>query len=165
MTPQFLIDFVLWLQDLPAGAYFRETSWIIPTVQFIHIAAIAVVMGSILMIDLRALNVTGHSRTLASITSSLMPMSWSALVILLFTGAVMIVGDPNRTLTNPAFQLKMLMVIIAFALMAVFQSAMVSDREFWSRSPISRFAAKLMAVMSLTLFVAIIFAGRLIAYI
>ena len=165
MAPQFLLDFCRWIYEMPLSLEVRQMTWGISTVQSIHIAAIAVVMGSILMIDFRVLNLTGRSQSLADMTQRLMPGIWGALLVLFVTGAVLIFAEPLRSLTSPAFQVKMVLVVVAFAMTALFRRKLAVDAQFWERSAQRRTTARVIAVCSLAMFVGIIFAGRLIAYI
>lgn len=153
-----------WLATTPASQTIQEVSWVIPTLQSVHIACIAIVMGSIALIDLRLLGVTGLSQSISDITKRQLPWVWVALVILFLTGAILIVGEPARSLENPAFQAKMLMLLCVIAVTYNLERPLRGDAAFWELSPARRSAAKALAVVSLLLWVGIVFAGRLIAY-
>lgn len=162
--PQFLLDFCNALSLTPMSMLFQNISWIIPLTQTFHILAIAVVLGSIGLIDLRMLGLAGRSQSISSMTNRLVPGIWVALVVLLITGAVLAIAEPVRSLANPAFQLKMLMLLVVIALTMFLQRAIRRDVAFWELSPQRRLTAKLTAVVSLLLWLGIIFAGRWIAY-
>src|SRR5207253_2508071 len=93
-----------WLEQTPLSQVIQSTGWIVPAVQTVHILAIAAVMASTLMIAWR-----GEQR--------FRPVIWWALPVLLATGVVMIAGEPARSLANPIFQLKMLLLASAIAAM------------------------------------------------
>jgi len=116
-------------------------------VQTIHILAIAAVMSSVLMLDLRLLGVVGADQPLARVASRFRPVIWWTLPILLATGAVMIIGEPARSLANSVFQLKMLLLLAAIGVTLTFHKG-----------------PRIIAVLSLALWVGIVFAGRWIAY-
>lgn len=153
-----LNSLTLWLEHTQASQTIQVVSWIIPTVQTIHILAIAAVIGSMSLVDLRVLGVVGRAQSLSSVSTRLIPWVWGALIVLLLTGLVMIVGEPGRSLTNPIFQFKMLMVLTVGALTLALQSLL-------KRSPdAAPGVARLIALVSLLIWVLIIFAGRWIAY-
>jgi hypothetical protein len=153
-----------WLANTPFSMLLQNVSWIIPAVQSVHITCISIVMGSVALIDLRLLGVTGRSHTVAGLTNRLLPWVWTSLIILLITGALLAIAEPVRSLENPAFQAKMLMVLCVGFLTYYFQAMLRGDVQFWELSPARRATAKFAAVVSLVLWVGIVFAGRWIAY-
>jgi hypothetical protein len=162
--PQSLHAFCEWLANTPPSLLIQNVSWIIPAVQSVHILCIAIVMGSVALIDLRLLGITGRSQSISSMVDRLLPAVWVALVILFITGAILAIGEPVRSLENPAFQVKMLMLLCVAALTFFFQHMLRGDVAFWELSPARRGTAKLAAIVSLLLWVGIVFAGRWIAY-
>ena len=156
--------FTEWVSNTPLSQLIQNVSWVIPAFQSVHILAIAVVMGSVALIDLRLLGITGRSQSISSMVNRLVPAVWVALVVLFCSGAVLAIGEPVRSLENPAFQAKMLMLLCVGSLTFFFQRMLRGDVAFWELSPARRATAKLAAVVSLLLWVGIVFAGRWIAY-
>ncbi len=156
--------FAQWLSETPVSLTIQNVSWIIPAVQSVHILSIAIVISSVFMVDLRLLNVLGRSQPTAAYTSRFLTWIWPTLVVLALTGSVLIVGEPSRSLENPAFQTKMLLLIGAMIVTAVLQQPTGKDPAYWELTTGHKTAAKALAVLSLCLWVGIIFAGRWIAY-
>src|SRR5579872_5462410 len=138
-----------------------QTAWVVPTVQTIHILAIAVVASSALMLDLRLIGVFWGKRPLDVVKARFLPLIWWPLLLLLATGIVMITAEPARSLKNPAFQLKMLLLIAALVVTGLFQFLHRRDASFGDGP---RAAAVMLAIVSIALWSSIIFAGRWIAY-
>ena len=86
------------------------------------------------------------------------------MLILLATGAVMIIGEPPRSLKSPAFQIKMALLVAALIVTGLFQLLLRRDPTFGDAGSGRRGAATTLAVLSLLLWTGIIFAGRWIAY-
>jgi hypothetical protein len=164
MRTQALNNFCIWIEQTPLSQTIQSTPWIVPTVQTIHILGIAAVLSSALMIDLRLLGVAGRDQPLARISARFRPVIWWTLPILLATGIVMITGEPARSLANSVFQLKMLLLIAAIAVTLGFQAPLNKNAAFWDASGSRRGAAKMIAIVSLLLWMGIVFAGRWIAY-
>ncbi len=164
MRPQALLDFCSWIEHTALSQIIQATPWIVPTVQTIHILAIAAVLSSALMIDLRLLGVAGNDQSLARVSARFRPLIWWTLPILLASGTIMIIGEPARSLANFAFQLKMLLLIAAIAVTLAFQRPLNRSAGFWDASGTRRRAAKMLATLSLLLWTGIVFAGRWIAY-
>ncbi|HWX06749.1 MAG TPA: DUF6644 family protein [Bradyrhizobium sp.] len=140
------------------------TNWVVPTVQTIHILAIAVVVSSVLMIDLRLIGLFWADRPLSQVSSRFLPLVWWPLLVLLATGAIMIIAEPARSLKNPAFQLKMSVLLAALAVTGLFQFLQRRNRAFGDLRYGSRATAAAVAIVSMLLWSAIVFAGRWIAY-
>jgi hypothetical protein len=141
----------------------RETTWIIPTTQSIHIIAIAAVVGSALVTDLRLAGVLATEETPQTVVRRYLPWMWAALVLLLVTGTIMTVGEPNRVLGNPIFWTKMGLVVFAFCLTLLFRYPILHPAF---RLEHARWAVlvKPTAWVSLMVWIAVIFCGRWIAY-
>jgi hypothetical protein len=84
--------------------------------------------------------------------------------VLLLTGTTLIIGEPDRTLRNPEFFLKMGLLLAAVLVTLACQIPLRRDPQFWHQGTARRWAARLLAVASLLLFAGIAIAGRWIAY-
>jgi hypothetical protein len=123
-----------------------------------------VVAASALMIDLRLIGAFSADRPVKEVSARFLPFVWWPLLVLLATGAIMITGEPARSLKNPAFGLKMTLLATALIVTLLLQLMLRRDPEFGSRTRGRRFAATGIATLSMALWTGIIFAGRWIAY-
>jgi Family of unknown function (DUF6644) len=164
MRTQSLDRFCAWLDQTPLSQTIQTIGWIVPTVQTVHILAIAAVMASVLMIDLRLLGILGREQPVARVSGRFRPVIWWTLPILLASGMLMIIGEPVRSLENPIFQLKMALLVAAIIVTLSYQVPLGRDPEFWDLTGSRRGIARIIAVLSLLLWVGIVFAGRWIAY-
>jgi Family of unknown function (DUF6644) len=162
---QALDSFCNWLAATPFSQAIQTIEWIIPAVQTVHILAVSAVVTSAVMIDLRLLGIGGRDQPVAAVAKRFLPFIWWPLPVLLVTGAVLIVAEPARSLENPVFILKMALLVLAAIVTLVCQIPLRRDRAFWELSNGRRRAARAIAVASIPLWVAIIFAGRWIAYV
>jgi hypothetical protein len=157
-------EFCWWLEHTALSQAIQSVDWIVPAVQTVHILAITVVAASALMINLRLLGVVSADRALQEVSARFLPLVWWPLLVLLATGAIMIIGEPARSLKNPAFQLKMALLITALVVTAIYQLQLRCDPAFGSPTGVRRAAATTLATLSMLLWAGIIFAGRWIAY-
>ncbi len=148
---------VAWVETLPLHDAVRDTPWVVPALQSVHILAIALLFGSSLVLALRAFGAVGPDWSAAQWANRLGPWLWSALGVLLLTGAAMILGEPERTLPNATFQVKMIQLVPAVALAALLLRRLRAERP---PGAIERGLAGLMML----LWVLIVCAGRWIAY-
>lgn len=155
--------FVTRLADSPASAAIGDHAWVTPTVQSLHILAIAVVMSAILLTNLRALGVVGRDQPLSRLSARYLPWIWTALGVLALSGSTLIVGEPRRSLENPVFIAKMGLLAVAIVLTVAIHAPLRRDGDFWT--PAARATGlRMLALVSLALWAGIIFAGRWIAY-
>ena len=162
---QEVAKFCDWLSVTPVSMLLQTVEWIIPTVQTVHILSIAIVMSSVIMVDLRLMGLMGHSQSISGMTRRFIPWVWWALVALLLSGAVLITAEPRRDLLNPVFQAKMALLVVAMIVTVVFQTTVRRNMEFWDLSPGKRTGAWITAVVSLLVWTAIVGCGRWIAYV
>jgi hypothetical protein len=157
--------FTEWLANTALSNTIQNTSWIIPTVQTVHIVCVAIVISGTFLVDMRILGIFAPTQSLASLSNRFLTTIWWAILVLLITGTILIIGEPTRSLTNPAFIAKMLMLLTVAALTRVIQRPLAADAAYWDASDGRRVALKGLAVVSLVLWSCIVFAGRWIAYV
>jgi uncharacterized membrane protein SirB2 len=155
-----LID---WISSTRANALIRDTAWIIPVVQSVHILAIAVVMGSVLLLNLRVVGIIGAGEAKDVFTRRYLPWVWNGLVVLLISGIILIVGEPGRDLENSTFWTKMVLVGCAIALTLILEQPVVRRATFWD-VPGRRWMSRVLACLAMGCWVGIVLCGRWIAY-
>ena len=158
-----LRHFEQWLAGTALSSTIQTVSWIIPATQAIHILCVALVMSAIFIVDLRILGLLARTQTLAALAHRYLTWIWYLLPILLVSGAVLIIGEPSRSLLNPVFGAKMLMLVIAALLTLALQRPLRHAADL--SAPKQRAAIQAGAVLSLALWTCIVFAGRWIAYV
>ena len=142
----------------------RGVPWVSPTIQSIHITSMAVVIGTIGFIDLRILGIAARSQEPAEMARRLMPWFWTALVLLLATGSMLILNRPIRYFDNIAFIAKVLMLVTDIVLTLVLVGGLRRDTGYWTASPARLRTGRILAGISAVFWVGIVLAGRWIAY-
>jgi hypothetical protein len=160
-----LRDFSDWLAVTPLSAVIQNVSWIIPSIQTIHIVSVAIVVTATFLVSLRILGVFDTSEPIAALSRRFLSWIWYALGVLLVSGSLLVVGEPGRSLMNPVFALKMGMVVVVAVLTVVLQRPLATQAGYWDASGQRRAVARSIAVLSLVLWSCIVFAGRWIAYV
>jgi hypothetical protein len=154
-----------WLGSTPISHSIQRAIWLIALLQAIHILAIAMVLSSVAMVELRILGVT-RSQSMIDTTRRFIPWIWTGLTVLALTGVTLIIAEPKRTLDNNlAFDIKMLMLAVAIAVTLGFQASLSRHLALWEDHPQKRKLLSAFAVFALLLWCAIAFAGRWIAYV
>lgn len=156
--------FCAWLAATPASQFLQATEWIIPAVQTVHILCIAVVISAVLLVHLHTLGLAMRSQSDAQLAARFLPGLWWALAVLLLSGAILIVAEPERSLASIMFQVKMSLLIVAIILTLLYQLPLRKDAAYWKKTPVRRTNSSAIAIVSLLVWVGIVFAGRWIAY-
>jgi hypothetical protein len=151
------------LAGLPLSETLKSQQWIVPAVQSVHILALAVILSSVAMLDLRVLSMRTGGATGAELDRRFLRWVWPSLAVMLATGAVLILAEPDRSLPNEIFQLKMLMLLgaIGLSLLMVRSLGVGAITEI---APGRRMSARVLAALSLVLWLSVAVAGRWIAY-
>ncbi|WP_404713736.1 DUF6644 family protein [Sphingomonas sp. MMS24-J13] len=146
-----------WLNILIASH-----DWIIPSLQTIHILSVAVVLSGVLFINLRIAGLVEHGQPIAAILDRYLWPVTIAVTVLAVTGALLIAGEPTRAIFRMIFWIKMALIVAALGLTW-------SHRAVFTLAPGGAIAVaparKLVAIVALALWLAVIVAGRWIAYV
>lgn len=147
-----------WLTSTSLSQAIQTTAWAIPAIQVVHIVCLATLFALALNLALRIAGRGLSVEPLASLAGRFVPAMWICLGVLLVSGALLIIAEPFRTITNPAFYVKMSLLVVAIAL--TLWLASVARRLPEKPSPLHVAAATL----SMLVWAGIIVAGRYIAY-
>jgi hypothetical protein len=154
---------VTWLYASPLSTMIRDEFWIVPTVQSLHIVAIAVIFGSAVISDLRLAGVFATDEPSGSVVRRYFPWMRNALVVLLLTGLVMSIGEPDRVLVNTTFWIKMGLVAGVFTVSWLVRRPLLAPQANPRQVRGAGFI-KPVAWLSIVLWCLVIFCGRWIAY-
>jgi hypothetical protein len=143
-----------WLVATPLSVTFQTWTWFVPLVQVIHIFCVGILFMATLRVSVRLLGQAGGPANAADLWARLRPAVYTALIVLLLTGIALTITEPARELLNWAFRTKMILVMTLLALLTTL-----------SRPRVLRAAARTLGILLIALSVALIAAGRWIAYV
>lgn len=153
-----------WVASTPLAELMRTHLWLYPAVEIVHIAGFVVLVGGVTLFDLRVL---GFARRLpvAALGRHLLPWSVASLGLVVPAGLLLFSADPQSLLDNPAFQLKLALIACAGVNALLFHIGPYRTVGGWSVDATAPARARVQALLSLLLWLAIISCGRLIAYV
>jgi len=114
-----MTEFWGWLEMLPLAGRIGE-SWWFPLLESIHVLTAMFVVGSILWVDLRLLGASGMRYAASRFTKELVSWTWGAFAIALISGFGMFMTRASWYVLNRAFQIKLLLLVLAAANMVLF---------------------------------------------
>ena len=118
-----------------------------PVVQSTHLVGIALLVGAIILVDLRILGFGARRDTASQLAARLASFARAGLAIMVVTGPLLFIADAARYASNPAFRFKMALLLIALA----------------SHVTIHRKHTRLGAILSMMLWTGVVVGGRAIA--
>jgi hypothetical protein len=149
--------------ETPISQTLQTVAWLIPTIQSIHILALALVFTSAAVVDLRILGVAGRGQQLERMTARFLPWVGWGVLALAATGLLLMIAEPKRALLNPYFQIKMAALLLVGSITWAIAALAAGKTPHWDA--VRRFGAdKPIAILSLALWVGIVVLGRWIAY-
>jgi len=148
------------LQSLLVSDIIRRSTWLFPAIQIVHLAGIALVFGTITLVDLTLLGMI-RSPALETAASPILTATQCGIAIVVISGALLFVSDPLEFWSNPAFRLKLLAFSLAIANALVFQRYLGKPTKAASLNVFG----KLSLWMSLMLWTSILILGRAVAYV
>src|SRR5690606_14624404 len=130
----------------------------------IHVMAIAVVFGTILIVDMRMLGLLDKRRPYSAISGELLPWTWTAFVVATVTGVLMFAANATTYYENTPFRLKMLALAVAGLNMAVFHLFPGRHVAEWDYAKSAPAPCRVAAVLSIGIWTSVIFLGRWIGF-
>jgi hypothetical protein len=154
-------DFIVWMQGTWLAQFMAESEYAWGWTEVLHFIGMSMLFGSVLIMDARLM---GFFRTTISIRAvqALARLAAAGFAINLLTGIVFLVKDAHRLLPNPAFQLKMVFVLVAGLNFILFMVLFGKKSVSWRDDENPPVLAKLIAVVSVTAWVLVIWSGRMI---
>jgi hypothetical protein len=151
----------LMLEQSAFAQMIRESLFLYPLANLLHVLAIATLLGSIAVFDLRVLGL-GRGVAIGALAKLALPVAASALCVAVPTGLVMFIAEAPAYLRNPVFLTKIGLIALAAINIVMFHRGPFRRIEGFDRHvPTS---ARAGAAVSLGLWLAVVAAGRLIAY-
>ena len=151
------------IQGLPVSAAIGE-SILFGVFEAVHMVGVAVLFGSLFMVDLRLLGLAARRYNVGTITRELTPWTWAGFGIAAVTGMLMAITNLTDYAANPAFQLKMLLLVLALANMLAFEAGAGRSAASWDEAKTTPLAARVAGGLSLSIWIGVICAGRWIAF-
>lgn len=160
----FLTRFLEWLADTRFSTIMHGSTWAEPVVETIHVLTLTVFLGFAVLLDLRLLGVVMRQRRASEVIRQLNPWLVASFAVMVISGLLLFTGDPVSFYSTTFFKVKMIMLALAGINVWVFNSTVGRKVSEWDQEIPTPRRARIAAILSLVLWVAIVAAGRAIAY-
>jgi hypothetical protein len=153
--------FCAWCSNSFFGHGVRNSVWLFPAIEIVHLLALGVLGGTVLIINLRLLGFRFRNEPVSNLARELQPlMTWS-LAVMLVSGFFLFSSEAEKLYGNWAFRSKMVALALAILFTFTFYRR-VTLSEDKQMSPVW---SKVAAVLSLVLWTGVGLAGRAIGYV
>ena len=153
-----LQHFISYLENSTLADNIRENDVLFPFIESVHVAAICLVVGSILAVDLRLLGLASVHRSVSRVAGGILPLTWAAFGLAVASGSLLFISSATRYLENGYFVAKMCLIGAAGLNMAILHLGSARDLPWWENR--TRFRARLAGGLSILLWIAVVACGR-----
>lgn len=154
-----LLLFFEWCENTAIGSAIRNSLWLFPVIESIHLLALALIGGAILVVDLRLLGLGLRPQPVARLARDVQPWLGGGLAVMVASGFLLFLSEAIKCYYSPAFWTKMTFLVPAmvftFTVRRKVAAADKSIRPLWS---------KLVALVSMGLWSVVGAAGRWIGF-
>ena len=155
------------LESSGLGQAMRQWLWLYPSVEIVHIVGIALLFGSIAVLDLRLL---GFSRQISARTLArhVLPWTLGSFLLIIPSGLLMFTAHASEFIDSEVFVLKMLLILAGGVNAAIFHTTVFRSADVWDSEEMRKLppppSVRAFAALSLVLWLSVIACGRLLAY-
>jgi hypothetical protein len=156
------------IADLPLSTAIRtgmSWRWLFPTLEATHVVAIAIVFGSIFLLDLRLLGLGERGIRASKYSAELLPFTWTAFVLAVVTGTLLFMANAPDYVFNLQFRLKLLFIALAGINMAVFHWGIYRRVHDWDARLPPPAAARIAGLLSILCWTTVLVLGRWIGFV
>lgn len=152
-----------WLEATAFSQAMRSWLWLYPIVEIMHIIGFVLLVGAVAMFDLRVLGLSRHL-PVRMLGQHLLRWSVAGLILVVPAGLMMFSAHPHEFATSTVFLLKLGLIATAGVNAMLFHVGVYRSAARWDTVTAAPAAAKMHALLSLALWIAVISCGRLLAY-
>jgi hypothetical protein len=158
-----ITPFLKSLEDSGMATAIRNSAYWFPTLEAVHVMALAIMLGTITVVDLRLIGLASKGRSAERVSSEVLKWTWGAFAVVAVSGAIMFTTNARVYAHNTAFLIKLALLAAAGINMVVFHATAERSIARWDRQAAPPIG-KATAILSLMLWVAVVFAGRVVGF-
>lgn len=160
----FFYEFARRVQEMPSSIALRESVWVYPIVETVHVLGLCLFVGTAWLWDLRLLGLTLRGVPVSRVSKHILPWTAVGFAIMAVSGLGLVFSEPLRFYSNIFFRIKLVLLAAAGLNAFIFHKTVGRRKEEWDSISLLPFRARLAGAFSLGLWATVIVTGRLIAY-
>ena len=131
------------------------TGWLYSSVSVVHYFTLFFFIGTIVLVDLRILGLAGRGQTISLLADQLLPWTWIGFTLAMISGFLLFTTDAGDYAPDHVFQAKMIVILLAL----IFTVIVHRGQRKWNQLPAVPLGVKVIAALSLLLWLGAILAG------
>jgi hypothetical protein len=159
---EHVVAIVSWLEQLPLAVAIARSNWIFPALETIHVIALTLTIGTVLIVDLRLLMLASQKQSYQAVRQDVLPLTWIAFCMAAVSGFLMFLSQASEYFVNQAFRIKFVLLLLIGFNMLVFELTINRNASVWGGT--IPWPGKLAALLSIVLWIAVVFFGRRIGF-
>jgi hypothetical protein len=159
-----ILQICQYIDATQSSTAFRESFYVFPIVEGIHVISLALSVGLIIWFDLRLAGLILTDQPVSAVFRPIRPFMLTGFGIMFVTGLMLFWGLALRCYGSPFFWIKMALLLLAGINIATYHFTIDRRQAEWDRMPIPPLQARIAGFASLALWIGVIAAGRLMAY-
>jgi len=148
----------------PLSEEIQISAWLFPAIETLHVVAITLVFGTVLIVDLRVLGLASGRRPVTALAREVLPWTWIAFVLAAVSGGLMFISKADGYFFNLQFRLKLCLLLAAGLNMALFHIGPFQGVHSWDEDKTAPMRARLACGLSLGIWLGIVSLGRWIGF-
>jgi len=152
--------FFTWCESSWIGAGIRDSTWLFPAIESVHLLGLAVLGGAVLLVNLNLLGLGSGPRSAAQLWNDTRPWFLGSLAVMLASGFLMFLSEAVKLYYHEAFWVK----LSALALSVVFTATVQRRTALADPDSVPRPRSRAVALVSLLLWFAVGAGGRWIGF-
>jgi hypothetical protein len=159
-----LQELISYFENSALADNIRENDLLFPLIESVHVVSICLVVGSILVVDLRLLGLASLDRSVSRVTRGILPLTWCAFAIAVASGSLMFISNATKYLENGYFIAKLLLIGAAGLNMVIFHAISARNQPQWDNRARLPLPARLAGGLSILLWISVVACGRWIGF-
>ena len=156
--------FCSWLAHIPVVIELHESEVVFPIIQVVHVVGLVLMVGTVVLVDLRLLGVLLPQVPAQDICGPLLKISWIGFTVLALSGLLLFAAQAESMYGNTFFRVKFLLLGISALNVAVFHGTTYRRVGEWGASKTTPRHAKFAAGFSLAVWTGVLSASHFIPY-
>jgi uncharacterized membrane protein len=157
-------EFCAWLENTSAGTAIRQSTWLFPTIETIHVLATVLVVGSVTMLDLRLLGLASRDRSVSELHREVLPWTWASFAVAAIAGMLLFSSSATKYYQNVPFRIKMVLLVLVGLNAAFFELRTFRGVAGWDVGPRIPRSAKIAGGVGIVLWIFVVACGRWIGF-
>jgi len=158
------LEFFRWLNETPLSVYLRDSDYPFFVIETVHLLALGFSVGTILWVDLHLVGFSMKRERMSDVVGQFERPAVVGFVVMFASGFLLFLAEPLKAYITTAFRIKMVMLIFAGLNVLYFHSKVYPAVAEWDGTVAAPWRARMVGIVSMTLWLTIIICGRWTAY-